>query len=1334
MLQDHRGFVWIGTEYGLNRYDGHQFTVFKDDPENEGSLTGSSILSIFEDNEHMLWVGTDLGLNRLNPKIGKFELIKINRKADTKEIINVRKITQDVRGDIWLATERNGLKRLYQEEKSSSDTWQVEHFFHDPNNPHSIPSNEVKNVLPYNDNFVWVTTANSTCRLDTRKGEFEVFIDLHSNRNRHIASDDNGILLLDENKNIVKFNENLDLIRIHRPTSVPLDFEYSIIAKGDNFISDKGIFSAYNKKDDFWIATFGGLYHFNETSGKIFNYKHDPQSSNPINDNRLSVLMFDNRQNLWIGKFGIGINVLEAKKNPFQHYSHKIGNPNTLLSNQVRSMVIDEAGFLWVATLYGGLNKMAFDSIRGWIKVESWTKDNSYPKPIPLKTIIKLIKTENGKIWLGANPRGLIELDPVTHTMTAHYGEDNNIFNFSGIWALCEDQERHLWIGTYKNGLYRFDPTTQDIRSYDMDPDNEAHEFITNIYEDSKANVWICTANGLFRYDARSQLFDKFVHDPNDLNSISHSWVWSITEDSHNRLWLGTNNGLNIYNPDTGIFERFYEKDGLPANIVTSIVEDEKGYIWVGTVSGLARYLYNDTLTYHDKTQESFRRYTAEEGLFGETFLAHSNYKDKSSGQLYFGGLHGFNVIDPTILKIDSTPSIMVLSSCSFSAQNIDNGKINTDHFISSVETTSLSYQNDFLQFTFSDLAYHQGSNNNFEYKLQGLSERWISLEEDFIMTFIDLAPGDYALIIKGVTPDGILIEEKKMINISISPPWWKSWWAYSFYFISITGMFFIAYRFQLSRQIEKREGQRLKELDHVKSRLYTNITHEFRTPLTVISGVAEQMKGDNLEHNKTIIKRNSDQLLNLVNQMLDLRKLESGEVSIQKTQGDIVKFIRYLTESLKSYAELKGLTIHFLSEEQCLIMDFDKEKMTRIHSNLLSNAIKFTPEGGNIYVHLDIEKIGNYRLFTMKIRDSGVGISKDNLLHIFDRFYQVDDSSTRKGEGTGIGLTLVSELIKAMDGEVKVKSIVGEGTTFSITLPITNISELVDDTPDSNPSNMTMMDTTIPAPSDLTAISETGIEDPSKPIALIVEDNADVIHYLINCLKDIYAIEIAMNGEEGIFKAIENIPDIIVSDVMMPIKDGFELCQTLKNDERTSHIPIILLTAKANIESRLEGLQRGADAYLSKPFHQEELLIILKSQLELRIKLQKRFSRIDSPSHLESEEYAETIVLETEDTFLKKIRDIIEKDLSDAHIGMPQLVRKIGMSRSQIFKKVKALTGNSPSIYIRSIRLHHAQMLLKTTDFNVSEIAYEVGFSTPSYFSDVFFEEFGFRPSETRK
>jgi signal transduction histidine kinase/DNA-binding response OmpR family regulator len=522
-------------------------------------------------------------------------------------------------------------------------------------------------------------------------------------------------------------------------------------------------------------------------------------------------------------------------------------------------------------------------------------------------------------------------------------------------------------------------------------------------------------------------------------------------------------------------------------------------------------------------------------------------------------------------------------------------------------------------------------------------------------------------------------------------------------------------------------QKEKLEELDVAKSRFFTNISHEFRTPLTIISGMADQVreKPDQwLERGTKMIKQNTAGLLNLVNQILDLRKLESNEMKVEMVQGDVVQYLRYIAESYQSFAAGKGVQLHFLSAQPEIKMDYDSDKLLRIVSNLLSNAIKFTPEGGNIYFQVDKKMSGDAPFLLMRVDDTGVGIPADELPQVFDRFYQVDDSTTRKGEGTGIGLALTKELVKLLGGEIKVSSTVGKGTAFTVELPIavastTTAAPVVDKFLENKNVGLAIAEPSLDAPQ-ISASPNMYV----KPSLLIVEDNPDVQQFLAACLEDHYLLEIANNGQEGMDKATEQVPDLIVSDVMMPKKDGYELTHFLKNDERTDHIPIVLLTAKADVDSRISGLEKGADAYLAKPFDKRELLVRLEKLLELRKKLQARYAQVSDTSE----------VSDTLNPFLQKFYSLVEKELSNPDLDMNQLCRSLGMSRSQVFRKLKALTGKSASHFIRSIRLQQAKKLLATSDLTVSEIAYEVGFTSPSYFSTAFMEEFGTAPSATRK
>ena len=529
----------------------------------------------------------------------------------------------------------------------------------------------------------------------------------------------------------------------------------------------------------------------------------------------------------------------------------------------------------------------------------------------------------------------------------------------------------------------------------------------------------------------------------------------------------------------------------------------------------------------------------------------------------------------------------------------------------------------------------------------------------------------------------------------------------------------------------------KLEELDEMKSRFFTNISHEFRTPLTVIGGMAAQIRQEPkkwMEKGLELIQRNNHQLLDLVNQILDLRKLESGTMTLDMHQGDIIFYVRYLMESFHSLAESKGIELHFLCEMKELHMDFDREKLLRVISNMMSNAIKFTPEEGNVYMSVsrqqwerDSQNItkSNEQLPTngllLMIKDTGVGIPAEKLPYIFDRFYQGDDSDTRQGEGTGIGLALTKELVKLMGGEISVTSEINKGSVFKLKLPISQnapLESLIKTNEALAPPNSSTSSLKVVTPK---------AHDLAHKL-LIIEDNNDVVTYLESILPGHYALIIARDGNEGIEKAIDEVPDLIISDIMMPYKDGFEVCKILKEDLRTSHIPIVLLTAKADIDSRLDGLRRGADAYLTKPFNQQELLIRLEQLLKLRQHLQGRYQT------LEPLPPTKEVQLQQEDKFILEVRALIEKHLQDTDFGIPILCKAMGMSRTQLHLKIKALTKHSASHYIRAIRLHKAKTLLESSDLTISEIAYEVGFSDPSYFSRTFSEEFGQSPRSFQK
>jgi len=565
---------------------------------------------------------------------------------------------------------------------------------------------------------------------------------------------------------------------------------------------------------------------------------------------------------------------------------------------------------------------------------------------------------------------------------------------------------------------------------------------------------------------------------------------------------------------------------------------------------------------------------------------------------------------------------------------------------------------------------------------------------------------------------------------------WWTSLWSYGALIFIIFVFVFVVRKYELIRIRAKIESEKLKELDKIKTRFYMNIAHQFRNPLTVILGMTGELK-NNPEEAIKLIEHNSKQILLLINQMLDLSKLESGKMRLNPVLRDIIPYLRYLTESYHSYAASKKIQLTFLTSLEKLIMDHDEEKLQQIVTNLLSNAVKFTPENGNIIMDVNVHKQGSKEELIIKIKDNGIGIPSSELPHIFERFYRVDHSTETGGIGTGIGLALIKELIQLMKGKILVKSELKKGTEFTVILPINRVAG-------SNLAPTLISEERLLKPAEAQNIKKVKnkiLEKPgtekneAKPFILIIEDNTDVATYIQTCL-DGYRVEKASSGQTGIDKAIELVPDIIVSDVMMPEKNGFEVCQILKNNVLTNHIPIILLTARADIDSRLKGLGAGADAYLSKPFVKEELLIRVKKLLELRLKLQGRFTEksysAGSFHHTVSSE-SQTSEPPLNEMFLKKVYDLVHANLEEVDFGNSKLANEMFLSESQLYRKIKALTGRSTAIHIRGIRLHKAKELLLNSDLTIAEIAFGTGFNDPSYFTRCFSKEFNISPSNFR-
>jgi signal transduction histidine kinase/DNA-binding response OmpR family regulator len=949
-------------------------------------------------------------------------------------------------------------------------------------------------------------------------------------------------------------------------------------------------------------------------------------------------------------------------------------------------------------------------------------------------TPTQIISDNKGHVWFSERNH-LLDYHLESNTCSTY----NIGFHFN---KFCFLSERQIAFVSDRGQLYYYDLIEKKLVPFlENNIPLIIQKEVNDMYFDRSGTLWIASLGGLWKIDVTKGKSDQL----GIKEGFMDPRMMCIHETIEGIFWIGTfSNGVNIYNPKTGDIKVINESNGLSNNTVVGILDDDQGDIWLATYNGI---------NILSKEGNILSKLFEEEGLSNMECNRYS-YLKTSDGRLIFGTIEGINVVDPKKLKKDlqdnESPTIYLTGISYFNQKTKKDSQI--IYNFEQLGTITLPASKRYIKLSFALSEYSHSDENAFFYKIEKNSHsdeksninEWNKFGSIPKLTLNDLPVGRYNILIQGINHKGQWAKTPIIVSVQVREFFYKTYWFYLICAIPFV-VFTLIWMHRLStekhrlvleikkatdkinkdKNLIEAQAEKLQELDQAKSRFFTNISHEFRTPLTIISGMIDQIKTKPdlwLEKGTQMIKENTRSLLNLVNQILELRKLESGSIDINMIQGDVIQYLRYIAESHQSIAEGKGIQLHFLAAKPSINMDYDPDKLLWITSNLLSNAVKYTPESGNIYFHINSKNENGEDYLQMRVEDTGAGIPEDQIQNIFNRFYQVDDSTTRTGEGTGIGLAFTKELIKLLTGEINVSSEVGKGTTFFVSLPITNNSSIQDALFQTQKTATKSIENS----SEKAALNADDLVSPNTelPKLLIVEDNADVVQFLIACLEGYYQLEIARDGQEGIDKAIEQVPDIIVSDVMMPEKNGFELCNTLKQDQRTSHIPIILLTAKADLESKISGLERGADAYLTKPFEPKELLARLKNLLVLRKKLQDRYRSFQSTD----------IPANAEDAFILKVRKVIDENIEDEDFGIIHLCKAIKLSRSQLHNKIKALTDLSTSIFIRKIRLEKGKSLLESTDLNVSEIAYRVGFKNSTYFTQSFTEEFGFSPRKTRK
>jgi len=1312
ITQDHQGYIWMSTNLGLIRYDGIEGKRYEFSNDYSISTINYYVQALFVDHLGDIWVGAPQGLSKYNPDCDS--LLHYPSNVDGIDLRDIMSITEDNNKNIWIGTQNGG---LYRYERGHD---RFTRFLSTSSDPITIVNNSIGHLLVDRNNNLWIGTNYNKSknelgliRYNLTTGNVKQFLhapsdpnSLLDNRISALYEDQQGQILIGTYKSgfHIYDTKSETLNRIGFDASHPGQI-HAPYAEDKIYGKDPDVQIIHQDQiGGYWIGTRGkGINYFNSRTKTLKNYDF-----NLVNPQVLSSFYEDRQGNIWIGgKLGSGL----FRTDLFARKHHL--NTNFLNVEGGYESPLNP-GILWVESMQQGLARMNLETN----KITRYEHSINNEKSIG-HNWVRCAYQENKRIlWVGLGTGGAygsqdgnggigrmdIEAETFTHYKLTRYDDELDEFSYS-VYSICEDKEGHLWLGTGPGGIFRSDKEKKEFKHFKiLKNDSLSKDVFLNIARiDKNGDVWASDFSGegiIYLYDRKENKFNPYLKGFKMYNLLIDDKGW---------LLISTyEKGLVHLNPVDHTYIQYTKKDGLPSNDGLDIVKGENSIFWVNTRLGPVKF-------------------DAETGKISTAGLPKKRYNTTifmaSDNQIYVGSDNGlFSFYPDQVLGNPYPPQInisdLLISDKNYLAVKNDSNEI------------SLSYNQNDIVFKYIGLHFSNTNKNKYKYKLEPLDDKWINAGFERTARYANLPPGSYNFQVKASNSNGVWSDIIESVQFTIKPSWWTTWWAYAIYIVLVVFFADRFYRFQLSKRLALAESARLKELNQLKNSLYTNITHEFRTPLTVILGMADSLKSTLIEkqlkgaeHPLELIKRNGNNLLRLVNEMLDLSKLESGNMELQLIQADVIPFVKYLGESFHSLAEEKQINLVVYSEIDELLMDIDANKLSVIISNVLSNAIKFTQPGGKIITHLNQINNSKNKFFLIKIKDNGLGISEEEVNNIFNRFYQVDNSSSRQGEGTGIGLALTKEFVKLMNGTIDVKSSLGKGSEFIIQLPISNNATLTTDVQIHLEPNLTASATE-------EELIEIVSEDESElPLALIIEDNADVAHYLKTCLSGKYQTIHSVNGEIGIETAFEKIPDIIICDVMMPVKDGFEVCSTLKSDERTDHIPIILLTAKVAMKDKLTGLSHGADAYLTKPFVKAELLTRLDQLVLLRKKIMHKIDS-DSLSSL-LKKRAE----DPETKFLQKIIKVIHQEISNHSFGSTvHLSRKMHLSESQIYRKLKAITGKSTAVFIRSVRLQKAKEMIQTTDKTISEIAYEVGFNDPSWFSRAFKEEFGFAPSAISK
>lgn len=1313
LIQDEKGYIWLGTRDGLNKFDGHKFVVYRHNIIDSSSLSNSNIHTIYEDSHGGIWVGTERGLNKYRRATDDFVRYPLSDVPHSVADHVVRGIMQINDHQLWVATENgiiqidihtNGIKRIQKQAEGGN----------------SLSDNNVRSFVKDKEGNIWVCNTKYIDVYNKKDGFFKRINYPQKTNNSRIHLNDLPTLFIDK-KNTLWLGYEQGLALYDHATESFIDFEF----QHKKAITTSTRTLCEDHFGNLWIGSYAGLYILSNDRQELKHIVHDPDNAASLSQNSIYKIIRDSRGDVWIGTWADGVNYYNQDNSAFKNiYS---GNTNNKLNYKVVSGISEDAsGNLWIGTEGGGLN--FYD--RNTQKFTYYKHHAHDPHSLSANNIKSVIIDRNGNIWIGMHDGGLDFLNPKQKPFTFQQIDFPSNQNISlkayKVLTLFEDCNGNIWIGTLTGGLIFYDVHKKMLSKIDKDI-----KTVMSITQTEDPNLLLIGGNnGLETIHIHTKQRSNIPVKDLAQNELP-LYVNCIFVDPSNSYWIGTEGqGLHIYNPKDKTTKSYSTKDGLPNDIIYGILPDHNGRIWVSTNNGISQI---------EIASNTIKNYNQSDGLQGNEFNYGSFFGTRSR-ELLFGGTNGLTYFNPE--DIHTNTFVPPINITQIDVNNTFFSKI-TD----SVNTITLAYNENNFSIDFTSLSYMRPEKNEFAYRLEGNDENWNYIGNQRRAIYTNIKQGKYIFKVIGANNDGIWNEHGATLHIHVLPAPWKTWWAYLLYFVLCGSLFLYIRKLILLRIRERKEKERLEEINQLKLQLFTDISHDFRTPLTLIISPLEKMAvkkmgSSYIQQQHHIMLKNAKMLLQLVNQILDFRKSESGKLSLRATKNNIVPLIADVKKSFDTLAEKKNIQYRLISRSDDIQVWFDKQKLKNILFNLLSNAFKFSHDNSDVTIYVSTTtKKAHARLINyvkISIVNFGPIISQEHLKLIFEQFYQVDNR--QQHGGSGIGLALTKRLVEQHKGNIIANSSETKGTRFSVLLRLGNEhfekDECIEDMDvlESNEENSFYTD--VEEDNDYIQQQEETEDDLSsvtsvhekKQSLLVVEDNLDLQKFIREIFKCKYDVFVAENGEEAITITRQEAIDLIISDVQMPIMDGFELCHHIKTTLLTSHIPVLLLTAKTSSVHQEKGYRTGADAYITKPFNAEILVLRVDNLLKTRANLVRKFKQdtILEPKKL--------TISSPDELFLEKAISIVEQHISNPDFNVSAFIDQMNMSRTVIYTKVKALTGQNLSTFIRIVRLKKAGTLITQTQMNVSQVAYEVGFNDLKYFRESFKELYKVTPSEYKR